>query len=329
MPRFGNTVRRIYSKFSQPGPAPPVLDAATLPTILRAPVDILYYIGSSDALSVADKAALALTCKAFWAVLDGRELLEKLRHKALIEERLSLLERLEVWFPNHTLDLDGFFYLPYSEGKRPHRVTWTPESATISFRLWRIQQVMKRHRLGKKYGLPIKDAELSSQNDGCTVSVRAAIIDDELVMRFDMSRLTLRRTYKEMGSRFPLLRSAVGVGGIPTKLEEVFGKCDVCSDEFRWACNPLYGARHCEETSTIWRNVGKCRKNDCGFGYLAKKKCCYYALRAGSPGHTKVVAAEELRYIKGLGDKCPGRLRAKANRIHRLLAFRWAHRGGV
>ncbi|KAK2787960.1 hypothetical protein FQN52_006966 [Onygenales sp. PD_12] len=222
-------LRRLWRPPPAPAPAPapapdpdPVVKQNPNELINKLPLDIIYYLGTSDYLSLVDKSSLALVCKNFWNVLNGPKVLQPLRRPAVgvgltdneaqaKEQRLEFLQRLEIQFPKHLLCHHCVtFHL------RPKPAWRTPQDLSIIgrcdmengvlFSTWGslpllpftlAQEIMNRHRYGDEYGhylvtdLGFNFPFYRRHADDSRYSFGGRIINDELVVKIDYSTLFL------------------------------------------------------------------------------------------------------------------------------------------
>ncbi|KAK2740895.1 hypothetical protein FQN55_008594 [Onygenales sp. PD_40] len=213
-------LRRLW----RPPPAPtPVVKQNPNEPINKLPLDLIYYLGTSDYLPPADKASLALVCKNFWNVLNGPKVLRRLgratvgvgwivNEEQVNQQRLDFLQRLEIRFPKRVL------CYPCATFHRCRKPAWCPAwspgynlsyisrcdmqngalrnadyQPILPFTL--VQEIMNRHRYGDEYGYyPVTDLEFDSRliyprGRDARYSFRARIINDELVVKVDYAVL--------------------------------------------------------------------------------------------------------------------------------------------
>lgn len=242
------------------------------PPIHRLPVDVLYCI--LDYMSPAQTAALALSSQTILNTL-GRRVLE-------IEEvadRAEFLKLLEVHFPEHILCYQcGKFH------RRREKVQLAAEDTEcdkkngeffsaariVNFPFSRVQEVMNRHRYGKKYGVSVEALHLYDNwfiddREHRLENSHAKIVNNNLFIRTD-----IRHVYYGDGARTkenalniynvycPHLTSvSVNANKFDTT-KKIYIKCPECHTEiridmFRYMIG-LWRIRF-----TVWYNLGDCR----------------------------------------------------------------------
>jgi hypothetical protein len=257
-------LRRLYFKIYQyfyPAPTLPS-DPAQLPLIYKLPRDIICYLGN-EVLPPADRAAFALTGKAFWISLDGEKLLERLdpnteenkQQAKLKQDRLDFLWRLQHRYPKHLLCSHCAIF-----HRRQKDSTWDPvgispcdvkngifrdSNVSLFLPFSYAQEVMNRHRYGRAYGCPASDIEYNHDCNNeaarqyADVAIRgwrerrrlsARVINNELVVKIDLSRLFLFHDDVTKAGATGILHRGIGShsGGEPWRRqrEELKGKED-------------------------------------------------------------------------------------------------------
>lgn len=165
---------------------------ATPAPIQRLPIDLLRYI--VDRIPPADAAALALSSKAILSTVG----FGVLRIEG-IEDRVKLLKHLEVFYPKHLLC--------YQCGKLHHRRKkihryiedtecdrkngrFSFNSLVLNLPFTRVQEIMNRHRYGKRHGISVKTLNrlrpwIIGPLDFMLEKTRAKIVDGQLFIRMD------------------------------------------------------------------------------------------------------------------------------------------------
>ncbi|KAK2813446.1 hypothetical protein FQN50_000762 [Emmonsiellopsis sp. PD_5] len=290
-------LRRLWRPPPAPAPAP-VVKQNPNELINKLPLDIIYYLGTSDYLSPADKASLALVCKNFWNVLNGHKVLRQLgratvgvgwtvKEEQVNQPRLDFLQRLEIQFPKRLL------CYPCATFHRCRKPAWYSEyyfsyvsrcdmqNGTLRNADYRpilpftlAQEIMNRHRYGDDYGYsPLTDLEFDPRlayREGreARYSFRARIINDELVVKIDYAVLFRNDSLKDKTDALQwIFYQCTSLGydwpdyraDLRKQAKECRSvRCQECLTEARLIVDPTYSTKRGEVWLTKYINLGPC-----------------------------------------------------------------------
>ncbi|EGE81346.1 hypothetical protein BDDG_04288 [Blastomyces dermatitidis ATCC 18188] len=247
-----------------------------LPPFFNLSDDVIYYL--IKAIPPADGAALAVTCKAIWFIIGGSPGVRKLIENK--KDRVSLLARLEIFFPQHVLCHQCAVF--HRRQKLNRHISFQPrpcDEVNRPIKFWDCfyhlpfslaKEVMNRHRYGKDYGCPISEIGCCAGELGCPEHFRfrrlfgsAKIVNGNLVLQTDQYAVLC-------GKEGPVLPSANFFhsrnGTFPTllfskirgKRECTFMRCPDCSSEFRLLVDRVEGKNLVRQRITTWINAGAC-----------------------------------------------------------------------
>jgi hypothetical protein len=237
--------------------------------IEQLPVEVLRYI--INRIPSTEAAALALSSKTILSAVGS----EILRIEG-IEDRVELLKHLEVFYPNHLLCYQcGKFHLRRTseiheyEGdtecdKKNGRFSFSSHVLDIPFTT--VQEVMNRHRYGKRHGISMKclnryQVWRDNPFDHRAEKTEAKIVDGQLFIRTKIRFLSKHRgrDFKQSCQYCPHQTTSSFKPSEFDYNKTTFIRCLECFTEIRWdrtSCNPIFFGT---TRTTVWCNLGHCR----------------------------------------------------------------------
>ncbi|PGH23491.1 hypothetical protein AJ80_02445 [Polytolypa hystricis UAMH7299] len=255
-------------------PDPVLLPDNPPPFLADLPNDILYYILTT--IPPADAAALALSCKFLWALLGGSR-----RFKPLLKEdkdRVSLLRRLEVYYPKHILCYRCVKFHPRQKPLFWRPRSWRPklrqcnrvigDDKLLCIPFEKAKEVMNHHRYGEKYGHPANILDFNVSNSPYSgTRVTAKIVSGQLIIMYDTPSWLPHDDMKRVAhehfgcSSQKDGRSCCNYPDDYMQTEKnimMWGRCTCCASEYRLTINAMHSKEFGEFGMTRWRNLGAC-----------------------------------------------------------------------